>query len=78
MNVLTTCKFNEDLMKNKQVIKWTTLFFVSKINKLLRGQHYSWSSRASNSELKILIWPKLELIQDFMDMLQSACLMKIG
>ena len=37
------------------------IIFVSIINRLLRGQHYFWSSRTSNAERKILNWPKLEL-----------------
>ena len=77
MNALTICKLNEDLVK--------------KISKLLSGQHYFCVQnkqvtqrtplflefKGSNPEQKNLIWQKLELIQDLMDMLQSASLMKI-
>ena len=60
MDVLVTCKYEEDPIKNegaRVVIHYTTIFR---------------RARADNSGVGVGIWPKFELIQAFMHVLVTC------
>ena len=52
MDVLVTCKYEEDLIKNEGARVDTTLY-----------SNFSDAQRADNSGVGVGIWPKFELIQ---------------
>ena len=58
MDVLVTCKYEEDSVENEGATVVTTL--------------YSNFSRADNSGIGVGIWPKFELIQAFMHVLVTC------
>ena len=60
MNVLVTCKYEEDPIKNEGARVDTTL------------QQFFRRARADNSGVGVGIWPKFELIQAFMHVLVSC------
>ena len=60
MDVLVTCKYEEDLIKNK-ALEWS--------------QHYTaifQMRKAGNSGVGVGIWPKFEPIQAFMHVLVTC------
>ena len=59
MDVLVTCKYEEDPIKNKGARVDTTLYI-------------NFSYRADNSGVGVGIWPKFELIQAFMHVLVTC------
>ena len=66
MPVLVTNNFDDDLIKNEQASMETALsHYKSKGNFFRR-------SRAANSVVSGLIWPKFELVRDFMYVLVTC------
>ena len=63
MDVLITCKYEEDLIKNEGTRVLTTLYI--NFSDLVR-------TRADNSGVGGGIWPKFELIQAFMHVLVTC------
>ena len=61
MNVLVTCKYEEDPIKNRGTRVFTTLYI-----------DFFRRPRADNSGVGGGIWPKLELIQAFMHVLVTC------
>ena len=61
MDVLDTCKYEEDPIKNRGTRVFTTLYIV-----------FFRRPRADNSGVGGGIWPKLELIQAFMHVLVTC------
>ena len=61
MDVLVTCKYEEDLIKNRGTRVFTTLYI-----------DFFRRPRADNSGVGGGIWPKLELIQAFMHVLVTC------
>ena len=59
MDVLVTCKYEEDPIKNEGARVVTTLYS-------------NFSARADNSGVGVGIWPKFELIQAFMHVLVTC------
>ena len=59
MYVLTTCKYEKDPIKNSRENVMTSFFPL----------FFFRRSRAANSVVGSLIWPKFELIQDIMHVL---------
>ena len=62
MDVLITCQYEKDLIKNRGARVFTTLY----IHQFFRG------ARADNSGDGGGIWPKFELIQAFMHVLVTC------
>ena len=63
MYVLTTCKYEKDPIKNSRENVMTSFFPLKVYENFFR------CSRAANSVIGSLIWPKFELIQDIMQFL---------
>ena len=63
MDVLITCKYEEDLIKNEGARVVTTLYITFSVFK---------RARADNSGIGGGIWPKFELIQAFMHVLVTC------
>ena len=61
MDVLITCKYEEDPIKNRGARVFTTLCF-----------NFFRRARADNSGVGGGIWPKFELIQAFMHVLTTC------
>ena len=61
MDVLVTCKYEEDLIKNEGARVVTTLH-----------SNFFRRARADNSGVGVGIWPKFELIQAFMHVLVTC------
>ena len=65
MPVLVTSNFDDDSVKNEQA-SMETAFSHCKSGKFFR------CSRAANSVVSGLIWPKFELVRDFMHVLVTC------
>ena len=61
MDVLVTCKYEEDPIKNEGARVDTTLY-----------SNFLRRARADNSGVGVGIWPKFELIQAFMHVLVTC------
>ena len=61
MDVLVTCKYEKDPIKNEGARVDTTLY-----------SNFSDAQRADNSGVGVDIWPKFELIQAFMHVLVTC------
>ena len=61
MDVLVTCKYEEDPIKNEG----------AKVDKTLYSNFFR-RARADNSGVGVGIWPKFELIQAFMNVLVTC------
>ena len=61
MDVLVTCKYEKDLIKNEGARVDTTLY-----------SNFFRRARADNSDVGVGIWPKFELIQAFMHVLVTC------
>ena len=61
MDVLVTCKYEKDPIKNEGAIVDITLY-----------SNFSDAKRADNSGVGVGIWPKFELIQAFMHVLVTC------
>ena len=61
MDVLVTCKYEEDPIKNEGARVDTTLY-----------NNFHRRARADNSGVGVGIWPKFELIQAFMHVLVTC------
>ena len=76
MDVLVTCKYEEDPIKNEGARVDTKLF--SKYeedpikNEGARVQQFFRRARADNSGVGVSIWPKFKLIQAFMHVLDTC------
>ena len=66
INVLVTCKNEEDSIKNEGARVFTTLYII-----------FFRRSRADNSEVCDGIWPKFKLIQAFMQVLVTCTMNQI-
>ena len=64
MDVLVTCKYEEDLIKNEGARVDTTLYSIK--------QQFFRRARADNSGVSVGIWPKFELIQASMHVLVTC------
>ena len=61
MDVLVTCKYEEDLIKNEGARVATTLY-----------SNFSRRARVDYTCVGVGIWPKFELIQAFMNVLGTC------
>ena len=66
MPVLVTSNFDDDSIKNEQASMETPIFPLQVYGKFFRR------SRAANFVVSGLIWPKFELIRDFMHVLVTC------
>ena len=65
MPVLVTSNFDDDSIKNKEET-WRQHFPILRLWEIFRG------SRAANTVLSGPIWPKFELVRDFMHVLVTC------
>ena len=66
MTVLVTSNFDDDLIKNEQASMETAFSHYKSMEIFFRR------SRASNSIVSGLIWPKFKLVRDFMHVLVTC------
>ena len=80
MNVLITCKYEEDPIKNRGARVFTTLYVnfsdtqgqITLESVVVSGRNFNSSKLSCMSSLPARIWPNFELVRDVMDVLVTC------